>query len=61
MVQRHPYLFPFCTVTLEDLTNQLLLPILGDTNLTDIELFVEEEAAKAELKKGKSGNAKLSH
>ena len=43
------------------MTNQLLLPILGDTDPNDIELFAKEEAVEAELKKGMSGNAKLSH
>lgn len=48
-------------MTLEDVANQLLLPILSDTNLNAIELFAEGEAMEAELKKGMSGNAKLSH
>ena len=47
-------------MTLEDVANQLLLPILGDTDPNHIELSVEEEAVEAELKKGMSGNAKLS-
>jgi len=47
-------------VTLEDVANQLLLPILGDIDPNHIELSVEEEAVEAELKKGMSGNAKLS-
>ena len=49
------------TVTLKDVANQLLLPILGDADLSNIELFVEEEAIEAKLRKGMSGNAKLSH
>ena len=46
------------TVTLEDMANQLLLPILGDVNLSVMELSSEKEV---ELKKGMSGNTKLSH
>lgn len=49
------------TVTLEDVANQLLLPILGDVNLSDIELSAEGEAMEAELRKGMNGNTKLSH
>ena len=49
------------TVTLEDLANQLLLPILGDVDLAALELSTKEEALEAELRKGMSGNAKLSH
>jgi len=49
------------TVTLEDVANQLLLPILGDMDPSDIELSSEEEAVEAKLRKGMSGNAKLSH
>ena len=41
--------------------NQLLLPILGDVDLSDMELFPEEEVVEAELKKRMSGNSKLSH
>ena len=48
-------------VTLEDVANQLLLPILGDTDPNDIELSTEKEAVEAELKKGVSRIAKLSH
>ena len=47
-------------MTLEDVANELLLPILGDVELSDIELSPKEEAVEAELKKGMSGNAKLS-
>ena len=49
------------TMTLEDVVNQLLLPIFGDTDSSNIELFVEEEVMEAELRKGMSGNVKLSH
>ena len=49
------------TVTLEDVANQLLLPILGDVDPTTLELSPEEEAVEAELKKRMSGNAKLSY
>ncbi|KAL0001493.1 hypothetical protein SO802_015274 [Lithocarpus litseifolius] len=49
------------TVTLEDVANQLLLPILGDMDPNDIKLSAEEEDVEAELKKRMSGNAKLSH
>ena len=48
-------------MTLEDVANQLLLPILSYTNLNDIELSAEGEAMEAKLKKSMSGNAKLSH
>ena len=47
-------------MTLEDVANQLLLPILGDANPNALELSLEEEAVEAELKKRMSGNAKLS-
>ena len=46
---------------LEDVVNQLLLPILGDVNPSNIELSLEEEVVEAELKKGMSGNMKLLH
>ena len=49
------------TVTLEDVANQLLLPILGDTDPCDIHLFAKEKVVEAELKKGLGGNVKLSH
>lgn len=39
-------------MTLEDMANQLLLTILGDTNPDDIKLFSEEEALEAELRRG---------
>nr|XP_023874071.1 uncharacterized protein LOC111986625 [Quercus suber] len=49
------------TVTLENVANQLLLPILGDVGPGALELSPEEEAVKAKLRKGMSGNMKLSH
>ena len=49
------------TVTLEDVANQLLLPILGDANPATLELSPEEEAIEAELKKRMTRNAKLSY
>ena len=49
------------TMTLEDVANQLLLPILGDVNPGALELSPEKEALEVELRKGMSGNAKLSH
>ena len=49
------------TVTLEDVANQLLLPILGDVDPATIELSPEEKAIKVELKKRMTGNAKLSY
>ena len=48
-------------MTLEDVANQLLLPILGDVDLATLELSLEEEAMEAELKKRMSRNAKLSY
>ena len=39
------------TVTLEDLANQLLLPILRDVDPTTLELSPEEEAVEAEDRK----------
>ena len=47
-------------MTLEDVANQLLLPILGDANPDALELSLKEEVMEAELKKRMSGNAKLS-
>ena len=44
-------------MTLEDVANQLLLPILGDANPDALELSLKEEAVEAELKKRMSGNA----
>ena len=49
------------TLTLVDMENQILLPILGNVDLSEMELSPEEEAVEVELKKGMSGNAKLSH
>ena len=48
-------------MTLEDVLNQLLLHILGDTDRNDIELSAKEEAVEVQLSKGMSGNTKLSH
>ena len=45
------------TVTLEDVANQLLLPVLGDVDLGSLELSPKEEAVQVELKKKMSGNA----
>jgi len=39
----------------------LLLPILGDVDPGALEFSPEEEAVEAKLRKGMSGNAKLSH
>ena len=49
------------TMTLEDVANQLLLPILSDVDLSSMKFSPEEEVVEAELKKGMSDNAKLSH
>ena len=49
------------TMTLEDVVNLLLLPILGDVDPGTLELSLEEVAVEAELKKRMSGNAKLSY
>ena len=59
----HTFFLSCCkiTMTLEDVANQLLLPILGGTDPNNIELSTEEEVVEAELKKGVNGNAKLSH
>ena len=48
-------------MTLKDVANQLLLPILGDVDPGALELSAEEKAMEVELRKGMSGNAKLSH
>ena len=48
-------------VTLEDVANQLSLPILGDVDPSDMELSPKVDTVEAELMKGMSGNAKLSH
>ena len=47
-------------MTLEDVANQLLLPILGDVDSSNIKLSIEGEAMEAELRKGMNGNTKLS-
>lgn len=50
------------TVTLEDMANQLLLPILGDIEPSDIQLSTDAEAMEVEVRKGLGGgNAKLSN
>ena len=49
------------TVTLEDVANQLLLPILGDADPATLEFSPEEEAIEVELRKRMAGNAKLSY
>ena len=49
------------TVTLKDVANQLLLPILGDADPTTLEFSPEEEAIKAELRQRMAGNAKPSY
>ena len=49
------------TVTLEDMANQLLLPILGDVDPATIEISPEEKAIEVELKKRMTRNAKLSY
>ena len=49
------------TVTLEDVANQLLLPILGDADPATLEFSPKEEAIEAELRKRMVGNAKLSY
>ena len=48
-------------MNLEDVANQLLLPILGDADPNALELSPEEEAVKAKLKKRMNDNAKLSY
>ena len=49
------------TVTLEDVANQLLLPILGDTDPATLVLSPEEEAIEVELRKRMTENTKLSY
>ena len=39
-------------MTLEDVANQLLLPILGDMDPSDIQLSAKKEAIEMELRKG---------
>ena len=49
-------------MTLEDVVNQLLLPVLGDIDPSAIQLSIEEEVVEVEFIKGLSGrNAKLSN
>ena len=43
------------------MTNQLLMPILGDADLATLEFSLEEEAIEAKLKKRMARNAKLSY
>ena len=59
----HTFFFSYgeLTVTLKDVANQLLLPILGDADPTTLELSPEEEAIEAKLKKRMTRNAKLSY
>jgi len=47
------------TVTLEDVANQSLLPILGDADPATLEFSLEEEAIEVELRKKMARNAKL--
>ena len=49
------------TVTLEDVANQLLLPILSDVDPATLEFYPKEEAIEAKLKKRMTENAKLSY
>ena len=49
------------TVTLENVANQLLSPILGDVDPNALELSAADEVVEAELRKGMSDNAKLSY
>ena len=49
-------------MALEDVANQLLLPILSDIDPSNIQLSAVEEAMEIELRKGlSSGNTKLSN
>ena len=59
----HTFFFSYSkvTVTLEDVANQLLLPILGNVDPAALELSLEEKVVEAELKKRMSRNAKLSY
>lgn len=64
MVYRYLYFLSFLWQDHRDLRrceNQLLLTILGDVDPDALEHSPEEEAMKAELSKGMSGNAKLSY
>ena len=49
------------TITLEDVANWLLLPILGNADPTTLEFSPEKEAIEPELKKRMARNAKLSY
>ena len=59
----HPFFFSCdkLTVTLKDVANQLLLPILGDADPTTLEFSPKEEAIEAKLRKRMAENAKLSY
>ena len=59
----HTFFFSYgkLTVTLKDVANQFLLPILGDTNPTTLEFSPKKEAIETNLKKRMGGNAKLSY
>ena len=48
-------------MTLEDVANQVLLPILGDVDPATLELSPEEEVVEVELRKRMSRIAKLSY
>ena len=48
-------------MTFEDVADQLLLPILRDTDPAALGLSPEEEAIEVELRKRMTGNAKLSY
>ena len=49
-------------MTLEDVANQLLLPILRDVDPSDIQLSAEKETVETKLRKGLGdGNAKLTN
>ena len=64
MVYYYLYFFLFLRrsyCNLEDVANQLLLPILGDSDPAALELSPEEEAIEAELRRRMAGNAKLSY
>ena len=59
----HTFFFSYdeITVTLEDVANQLFLPILGNVDLGSLKLSLEEEAVEVELKNRMNRNAKLSY
>ena len=48
-------------MTPEDVADQLLLPILGDTDPATLKLSPKKEAIEVELRKRMTGNAKLSY